>query len=133
MNLVTCLWVMAGGAIGTLARFLIANLMLPYSDKLPVATIAINITGGPYKGVSSFQQTYGTVDAHTHGMAFEFLGGALHCGKPWDRYGVTVALRDCPDHESTGGYGAAFVLACAFLICASSATSARTAMAARRF
>lgn len=45
MNLVTCLWVMAGGAIGTLARFLIANLMLPYSDKLPVATIAINITG----------------------------------------------------------------------------------------
>jgi hypothetical protein len=68
--------------------------------------VAINISGGPYKGVSSFQQTYGTVDAHTHGMAFEFLGGALHCGKPWDRYGVTVALKDCPDHESTGGYGA---------------------------
>ncbi|GAA1934943.1 hypothetical protein [Nocardioides marmoribigeumensis] len=68
--------------------------------------VAINITGGPYKGVTSFQQTYGTADAHTHGMAFEFLGGALHCGKPWDRYGVTVALKDCPDHEETNGYGA---------------------------
>ena len=68
--------------------------------------VQVNISGGPYKGVSGFQQTFGTADAHTHGMAFEFLGGRLHCGKPWDRYGVTVALEDCPDHSDTEGYGA---------------------------
>ncbi len=40
----------------------------------------------------------GYVDAHTHGMAYEFLGGEAHCGKPWDRYGVEFALVDCEDH-----------------------------------
>ena len=40
----------------------------------------------------------GYVDAHTHGMAFEFLGGNVHCGQPWDEYGAPYALVDCPDH-----------------------------------
>ena len=31
-------------------------------------------------------------------MAFEFLGGGAHCGKPWDRFGAPYALIDCPDH-----------------------------------
>ena len=39
-------------------------------------------------------------------MAFEFLGGDVHCGRPWSPYGVEVALRDCPDHYLTNGYGA---------------------------
>ncbi len=39
-------------------------------------------------------------------MAFEFLGGDVHCGRPWSPWGVTVALVDCPDHRLTGGYGA---------------------------
>ncbi len=68
---------------------------------------AINIKGNPHAGVSSFQEVRGFVDAHTHGMAFEFLGGRAHCGKPWDRYGVQYALVDCPDHRATGGNGAA--------------------------
>ena len=48
----------------------------------------------------------GYVDAHTHGMAFEFLGGSVHCGRPWHRYGVAYALVDCPDHAVAGGNGA---------------------------
>src|SRR4029079_10825728 len=40
-------------------------------------------------------------------MAFEFLGGDAHCGKPWDRYGAPYALVDCQDHTLTGGNGAA--------------------------
>lgn len=68
--------------------------------------VDINVSGAPYAGRSAFQQTYGTADAHTHGMAFEFLGGKLHCGRPWHRFGVTVALRDCPDHELADGKGA---------------------------
>ena len=40
-----------------------------------------------------------------HMMAFEFLGGRVHCGRPWHPYGVAYALVDCPDHEP-GGAGA---------------------------
>lgn len=65
----------------------------------------IDVAGRPHAGVTPYQEVRGYVDAHTHGMAFEFLGGAAHCGKPWDRYGAPYALVDCPDHSATGGYG----------------------------
>ena len=65
----------------------------------------IDISGRPHGGVTSYQEVRGYVDAHTHGMAFEFLGGDAHCGKPWDRFGAPYALVDCPDHTATGGYG----------------------------
>ena len=65
----------------------------------------IDITGNPHAGISSFQEVRGYVDAHTHGMAFEFLGGDVHCGRPWHKYGITKALVDCVDHTLTGGYG----------------------------
>ena len=68
--------------------------------------IGTNVEGDPTAGVSSFQETRGYIDAHTHGMAFEFLGGDVHCGRPWSPWGVAVALTDCPDHYYTGGYGA---------------------------
>ena len=66
----------------------------------------VNVTGDPTGGVTPFQEVRGYVDAHTHGMAFEFLGGHAHCGKPWDRFGAPYALVDCPDHTNTRGYGA---------------------------
>jgi hypothetical protein len=59
----------------------------------------IDIHGKPHAGVTPYQEVRGYVDAHTHGMAFEFLGGA-HCGKPWDAYGAPYALVDCPDHQT---------------------------------
>jgi hypothetical protein len=68
--------------------------------------ITTNIGGRTFAGVSPFQEVRGTTDAHTHGMAFQFLSGGAHCGKPWSPFGVTVALVDCPDHSLTGGYGA---------------------------
>ncbi|MGA8256715.1 MAG: hypothetical protein WB767_09095 [Nocardioides sp.] len=66
----------------------------------------IDIAGNPHAGVSPFQEVRGFVDAHTHGMAFEFLGGSIHCGRPWHKYGITKALVDCADHTLTGGNGA---------------------------
>ncbi|WP_244930408.1 hypothetical protein [Nocardioides sp. W7] len=65
----------------------------------------IDVDGDPYAGVTSYQEVRGYVDAHTHGMAFEFLGGQAHCGRPWHRYGAPYALKDCVDHTVTGGYG----------------------------
>ncbi|MFL6160298.1 MAG: hypothetical protein ACJ72D_29770 [Marmoricola sp.] len=66
--------------------------------------ISTNVVGDPIAGVSSFQETRGTIDAHTHGMAFEFLGGDLHCGRPWSPWGVTVALKGCENlNAATSG------------------------------
>ncbi len=61
-----------------------------------------NVTGEPTRGATAFGEVTGMVDAHMHMMAFEFLGGRIHCGRPWHPYGVASALQDCPDHEPNG-------------------------------
>ncbi|WGX97428.1 hypothetical protein [Nocardioides sp. L-11A] len=66
----------------------------------------INVSGEPFGGAAPYQEVRGFVDAHTHGMAFEFLGGKVHCGRPWHEYGAPYALEDCADHKLTGGKGA---------------------------
>ena len=65
--------------------------------------VAVNIAGRPFRGTSNIQEVRGYLDAHTHGMAFEFLGGKVHCGRPWHKYGVTAALVDCDDHQPANG------------------------------
>jgi CrcB protein len=45
MSFTTCLLVMAGGALGTLARYVVSVLALPISRGLPWGTIIINVTG----------------------------------------------------------------------------------------
>lgn len=45
MSFYTCLVVMAGGAVGTLLRYLISFWALPISTELPWGTIIINIVG----------------------------------------------------------------------------------------
>ena len=64
--------------------------------------VETNVAGDPSTGATPFGEVSGLLDAHMHMMAFEFLGGRAHCAKPWDRYGVTTALVDCPDHQGNG-------------------------------
>jgi len=45
MSFYTCLLITAGGALGTLARYLISVAALPISRELPWGTIGINILG----------------------------------------------------------------------------------------
>jgi CrcB protein len=45
MSPTTCLIVMLGGALGTVARYAISVLALPISRQLPLGTLLINITG----------------------------------------------------------------------------------------
>lgn len=45
MTFTTCLIVMAGGALGTLMRYLVSLFALPMSGQLPWGTIIVNITG----------------------------------------------------------------------------------------
>jgi hypothetical protein len=87
---------------GRAARFTLerADGCVAYPDS------QVDVKGDPHAGISAFQEVRGYVDAHTHGMAFEFLGGQVHCGRPWHKYGAPYALRDCKDHEQTQGHGA---------------------------
>jgi CrcB protein len=45
MTFATCLIVMLGGALGTLARYVVSVLALPVSRDLPWGTIGINVSG----------------------------------------------------------------------------------------
>ena len=45
MSFSNCLLVMVGGALGTLARYLVSTWALPISSQLPWGTIIINISG----------------------------------------------------------------------------------------
>jgi len=42
------------------------------------------------------REVTGTIDAHTHVTAFEFLGGDFHCGRPWAPFGIPYALPTAP-------------------------------------
>lgn len=58
--------------------------------------ISTNAVGRPRPVPGSpAQPVKGFFEAHVHGMAFEFLGGKLRCGRPWHPYGVEYALGDC--------------------------------------
>jgi microsomal dipeptidase-like Zn-dependent dipeptidase len=64
--------------------------------------VQVNATGPILRPVTPYSELAGTLDGHMHGMAFEFLGGRAHCGRPWHRWGVEYALVDCPDHYPNG-------------------------------
>ncbi len=51
MSFATCVYVMLGGALGTLARYGISALMLPYSREMPWGTVLINATGSMLIGL----------------------------------------------------------------------------------
>jgi microsomal dipeptidase-like Zn-dependent dipeptidase len=62
----------------------------------------VNAVGGPSTGQHPFDEVRGLLDGHMHMMAFEFLGGRAHCGRPWSPFGAPNALVDCPDHYPNG-------------------------------
>ncbi|WP_158810920.1 fluoride efflux transporter CrcB [Beijerinckia sp. L45] len=45
MSFTTCLIVMLGGAIGTLARYVLSILTLPFSREMPWGTMGVNLSG----------------------------------------------------------------------------------------
>jgi hypothetical protein len=65
--------------------------------------VEVNVDGPIATGTTPFEETRGYLDAHLHGMAFEFLGGRARCGRPWHPYGVEFALEGCEEHDLAGG------------------------------
>ena len=64
--------------------------------------VEINVSGGPSTRKPPYVEVRGLLEGHMHQMAFEFLGGRAHCGRPWHRFGAPYALVDCLDHQPTG-------------------------------
>ncbi|MGC0362532.1 microsomal dipeptidase-like Zn-dependent dipeptidase [Rhodococcus sp. 27YEA15] len=61
----------------------------------------VNATG-PVSGLGPNGEVRGFIDTHVHVNASEFLGGNIHCGRPFDPQGIAAALVDCPDHQPNG-------------------------------
>lgn len=69
-----------------------------------------NANGTPGPSVGADGSIVGTIDAHAHVTAYEFMGGNFHCGRPWHPYGVTYALPDCSQYRTgTNGLVASFL------------------------
>ena len=64
--------------------------------------VEVSATGTPGPGPQPYGEVRGFLEAHMHWMAFEFLGGDAHCGRPWHPFGAEHALVDCPDHYPNG-------------------------------
>ncbi|HEX8206024.1 MAG TPA: Coagulation factor 5/8 type domain-containing protein [Solirubrobacteraceae bacterium] len=76
-----------------------AEFILPVAEGCATyPEVELNATGQTQRMPTPFGEVRGTIDAHLHHMAFEFLGGSAHCGRPWHPYGAAFALVDCPDH-----------------------------------
>ncbi|MCW2681826.1 MAG: Sphingolipid ceramide N-deacylase [Frankiales bacterium] len=56
--------------------------------------------GRPAPAADPAAPVQGFFEAHVHGMAFEFLGGELRCGRPWHEYGVEYALGNCNEEKN---------------------------------
>jgi len=70
----------------------------------------VDATGTPFRGASPQSTVQGTIDAHTHVTAFEFLGGDFHCGRPWHPFGIEFALPDCASvQKGTNGQTESFL------------------------
>ena len=69
---------------------------------------ALDASGKPAKGPTSFGRVAGLVEGHMHWMTYEFLGGKFHCGRPWHPYGIPYALPDCSSIEGQQGSSAPF-------------------------
>ena len=66
----------------------------------------LDVKGTPAKGRLPYGEVRGLMDGHMHWMTFEYIGGDFHCGRPWERYGITVALPDCSGIEGPKGAAA---------------------------
>ena len=80
------------GAAGDRARFAFE----PLDGCADYPEAETDVTGDPTRGATAFGEVTGMVDAHMHMMAFEFLGGRVHCGRPWLPTGSPPRCRTAP-------------------------------------
>ncbi|UJA20322.1 hypothetical protein HJD18_08940 [Thermoleophilia bacterium SCSIO 60948] len=68
----------------------------------PFPEAEINASGKPFTAKPVYGTAQGTIDLHSHIMAFQAFGKGLHCGRAWSPLGVEEALKDCDSHAPNG-------------------------------
>lgn len=75
MSFNTCLIVMAGGALGTFARYAVSIIAMPISRDLPWGTVIINVTGSLIIGLfSTLTLANGRLPASDNMRLFVIIG-----------------------------------------------------------
>lgn len=69
----------------------------------PFPEAEVNARGPNYKGTGVDKPVVGFADVHQHISATTFLGGA-HYGRPFHRFGVTEALKNCEATHGPNGH-----------------------------
>ena len=90
------------GAAGDRARFAFE----PLDGCADYPEAETDVTGAPTRGATAYGEVTGMVDAHMHMMAFEFLGGRVHCGAPVAPYGVADRAAGLPRPRARTALGA---------------------------
>ncbi len=67
---------------------------------------ALDYTGTPGRGATSYGSVRGFVEGHMHWTAYNYFGGNFTCGSPWHKYGIQFALPDCSSVEGPQGTAA---------------------------
>ena len=68
----------------------------PAAAAPPTRRSSSTSSGAPRGGARRGATVRGLIDGHMHMMAFEFLGGRVHCGRPWHPYGVALRAGRLP-------------------------------------
>ncbi|SFM34928.1 ricin-type beta-trefoil lectin domain protein [Marinobacter zhejiangensis] len=78
--------------------------LVPQTGCTPVPEVDVNVTGdfNALKGIADLP-VRGSIDPHTHITSYEFMGGTMMAGEPFNRYGVTKALADSSDIHGSWG------------------------------
>lgn len=78
--------------------------LVPQDNCTPVPEVEVNVTGDfdALKGNAELP-VRGSIDPHTHITSYEFMGGTMMAGEPFNRYGVTKALSDSSDIHGSWG------------------------------
>ena len=111
-------WTVTGGSAHGFTLANVGDTSTSFPAMLTAATgcatypeAQVDATGNSFTGASPEATVSGTVEGHAHLMSFEFLGGDLHCGRPWSAYGAPYALpSSCAGYEKgTNGVFEAFL------------------------
>ncbi len=63
----------------------------------------LNAVGTPFRGTNSKGEVVGYAETHLHLGGAAFLGGRLHHGEPFHRFGIVEALKNCDEDHGPGG------------------------------
>ncbi|MDP9142796.1 MAG: peptidase [Pseudomonadota bacterium] len=76
---------------------------IPHEGCATYPEAELNAVGTPFKGTNPDGTVFGYAETHMHLGGSEALGGRLGYGRPFHKFGITEALKDCAvDHGPSG-------------------------------